>query len=590
MNGWERNALNPSSVGQLFNLMKSCHDTVRLFPSGNPSVEDHLERFLSVYKQFLDIDGQLEIRLVGGFIHVNGEAVHNKVMRLPGPAWFVSSAVERHIERLVIRAGLGRDDAKALIDLFVEEAHHFPDGDAAASFLGERGVDGVAINQEDQELVDMTLDELVVTPPTADPSSAPLTIPQVAPAGFRPQVPDGRRLFIAEADRAAIYEAMSAHIREGNLDAVAETLTLIRGDLRAPDRDDREVAFSSYHVVIRALIDGRQDASLRVVLPTLRQDLTNCEDEDLAVLHLETLRDMIRFFDENGNTGAFLTGIDLLAYQVLRRSGRVLEEAENALVSLLDMKAIERILRVEDPAHKEIRNSLLGTHGTAVVRPLMTALFESEDRNLRKIILEALHRQGPIIYPVLLHELEGAIRQNKPWYVKRNLVTLLSIKPPVDLVPMLVDLIKEDHPKMRDLLHRCLFQIPDQQAYTIGRAILRAAEGRELSKLMRYLHVSKDPSYGKAVRELYEKETRDATKLDIINVLGRMASKECLAFLEGILAKSGRIGGEPRERRLAAAKALAASGKPEAMEHLFKHQKDSDKEVRAVAQGALNAV
>ncbi|MDJ0838463.1 MAG: HEAT repeat domain-containing protein [Acidobacteriota bacterium] len=441
-----------------------------------------------------------------------------------------------------------------------------------------------------------------VSMPLVQPDPAPATIDHSSRA---PDLPSGPRtftldepqpkragLFITEEDYRALYAGIAQAVHDQDLNRVGETLTMIRTDLASPSREDREIAFSSYHVVVRVLIDEGRNRQLFMLLKTLGTDLARCTEADLYALHLDTLVLIIRYFDKKSMTEYYLYGVDIICTQTLRQKGQIRNLLEEQSVALLTMSRLADLLTEKNQELQTMVRALLGKRGAGLLKPLLYALFNSGDRNMRKRLLEVLHMQGPVIYPELLVELQDAITHNQPWYVKRNLLTLLSIKPPKDLVPMLDELLKEEeHPKMRDLVCRCLYQIPHERAYSMGKRILRKADARQQVKLLGYLHVSRDPEYFSTVCRVFENSEVERVRQDALNVMGRMATEEAVDYLEKVVANYSRSKGkgEPSSVRMGAVRAMIASKQPKAMRHLLKHRKDPDKAVRALIQKALDA-
>ena len=584
--------MNLNSIPIFFNLVKSCHDGSLLYPSGNPVVTQQYENFLTTYQNYLDSNGQLVILAQAGYIKINDQTLPGNVGRMGSVTWFLAQCLDRNLVRTVLHAKLRIKDVKGWVNLFHRKPMEFLNQDSAAQFLAEAGVQGIEVFHAPApplanqffEPPSPTLDGFVGSDEAVIPSSEYAD-------GFatRPD-PEANRLFISDEDKKTLFRTISEYILEGNLKRVAEILTLIRDDLVVPSLEDRQIAFSSYQMVVLSLIEGRQHTSLLTILKSMPKDFLACKEPDLFAIHLETLTAILIFFDKNAHTGGFLQGLNIIANQCLRQTGSFRKMMEEKASELLDLNQLTNILTTRGPEYQPLLKSLLDDHASGLLEPLLKGLFDSADRNIRKKILEVLHRQGPLIYPSLLFKLESAIKQNAPWYVKRNLLTLLSIKPPIDLAPLLLPLYREKNQKMRELTCRCLFQLAEEKAYKLGKIILRDTDETQLGKVLDYVHVGKDPAYAEDVYGVYNRVATNRLKLAAISILGKIGSEQSVEFLGKILDNVSRFGGEKPEMRLAAARALISSKNGKALSYLLKHQRDPDKEIKAHVKNALTRI
>ena len=111
-------------------------------------------------------------------------------------------------------------------------------------------------------------------------------------------------------------------------------------------------------------------------------------------------------------------------------------------------------------------------YGSSFVQPMLQVLYQTDNRSLRHAIMRQLHRMGPVIQGDLLTELKRNIATDGAWFVKRNLLQLLSENPPPELIGPLQELISEGQPKLFELVNRCLFRIQHPEAYQLGRKII----------------------------------------------------------------------------------------------------------------------
>ncbi|CAM2007211.1 hypothetical protein [Acanthopleuribacter pedis] len=399
----------------------------------------------------------------------------------------------------------------------------------------------------------------------------------------------GVHLFISREDRETLMQTMFRFIDQDRLKKVAESLTMMRRDMGSPEYEVRRLAFSSYHVVVLALIERDQLRPLSSILKSLDKDLHECKEIELYHVHLQSLIEILKWMRKKKQYVRLFFALDLLAREKMRKSTEIQAIVKKQLRKILDLSLMEDLMRLEFPEIKPYFKSLFVQHGLAVVDSCMQALFHSEDRSVRKKLLEILMRLGPMIYPLLLKELDNAIRRDSPWYIKRNLLTIMAKDPPVELLPFLDQLLEERNTRILDLVYRCLFLINDRSAVEKGKMLLKRASGGLRTKLFQYVRLSKEPAYARFIAGLYEGEENLKEKIDIINILATLDSADSIAFFDKILKKT-RLFESKEEAKLRgeAAKALAASEHAAARTALTKYARDKNEVVRMMVEKITN--
>lgn len=395
----------------------------------------------------------------------------------------------------------------------------------------------------------------------------------------------GVHLFISQEDRETLMQSMFRFIDQDRLKKVAESLTMMRRDMGSPEYEVRRLAFSSYHVVVLSLTARDQLRPLSSILKSLDNDLRDCKEIELYHVHLQSLLEILKWMRKKKHYVRLFFALDLLAREQMRKSAEIQAVVKKNLDALLDLSLIEELMRLEIPEVKPYFKSLFVQHGLGVVDPCMQALFLSEDRSVRRKLLEILMRLGPMIYPLLLKELDSAIRRDSPWYIKRNLLTIMAKDPPVELLPFLDQLLEERNTRILDLVYRCLFLINDRSAVEKGKLLLKRASGGLRTKLFQYVRLSKEPAYARFIAGLYDGEENLKEKIDIIHILATLDSADTIAFFDKILKKTRLFESKEEGRlRAEAAKALAASEHAAARTALTKYARDKNEVVRAMVE------
>lgn len=640
--------MQKQDLAAFFNLFKASYEALGFYPEGNPAVDQKIDNFLKVYKRFLDPEGHLYVAFENGLVSLNGEILEHDMQQLAACKWLYKICVDRKVYSVVMDNGLTKQDMNKFLKVLRQEPKMYPSPDTASKLLFRQMVQRIQINPvpADQTFSSLNMPPGLLNsagrPHDENPAASapgfvepdPHIIHNTQPSdpsdyqgGFKPtntglgrvhsvnpweankpvqhlgtggvapsrrghsevDIERERPAFISEREFHQLQATMIDFIRQQKLKKVAAALSMMRKDLASDRRGDRELAYSSYQIVVRALIKERQDKPLNSVLRSLLNDLQSCKEEDLYQVHSDTLGYILEYFWEVGDLKPFIYGIDILANQNLRQTPNIQKMVDAQLNEYLSLHTMETLFTLTDDLQDAV-NTMFNKHGVGLVRPTLRVLYDSENRNVRKTALEHLTTMGPIIYPILIHDLRQSMMKDEAWYVVRNLLTLLSKRPPVELVDLLDDLLTHEQRQIRDLTSRCLFFINHPTAVERGNALIHKANPSQFGKLLGYLAISKEPAFADALVDRYRDEAIDDRKrVDIIDTLGRLDSPTTIDFLDSLLGKSSVFSKrEPAEIRVAAAKALSQSRHAPALGALTKYQRDKQTEVREIVAKSLS--
>jgi len=564
-----------------FNLIKACCDALSVYPPDSPMLNTQMGNFLKAVDRFRGADGALRLHVSNGVAAYNGETLPPRFLEAGSVKWFVEQCGRRRIGDIHFEDGLTHKDAVAFFQLLRLEETQLPNRDAARRRFAELGGRRLEINPGPEAGSGTAAPR---QERRADGGPAAPTPADEPPAGDEPQI----KLFLSAEDWQTLSQSIDGMLRQRRLDKLGESLGAMRQDLSSEDRQTREVAYSSYHVAVLRLIVERQNQPLFTVLKAMATDLTQTVDPDLFVIHLETAVKILEYFRASKEMKRFLFGLNLLAEARMWQRGGNARRLDGKLKRLVDPALTAQLLVGEDPELEPAARPLFTQRVEGFLAPLLLTLFESEDRNVRKKLLTVIEPAAEKVQGVLVAELWRAIRAGDPWYVKRNLLTLLQRRPPADLTGAVEVLLKEDHPKLRELLMRTLFRLDDRKAFARAAAILRHSDEARQIKLIAYVVAGGVPDYAPILIEIYQKTESEKLKLLILDAIARLGSAIAIEFLVTILDKPTLFAGKERRRlREAAARGLAASGKPKALAAMTRFARDSDKTVRDIANQAL---
>lgn len=578
----------------LFHLFKACYDAASQYPSDSPVVARHCRLLLEAVDYWLRRDGSLTITISAVKVTLNQKREIAPKQKDHPVLWFVTLCKTRLIFEMLFLRGLTVEELGDLIQLLQRETYVFVGQASAATLLAERGVLHIQLNPPSVE------DSFTRQVPFSmghqyyaeQDSEADFHLPEkkASPAQQAGRV---ESLYISQDDYETLNATMTLLITQGHMTRVADALTLMRNDLRSLDREDRELAFSSYQVVVKILVASNQTKALYRVVKAMPFDLRICQEYDLYRLHLDTFTCILNHFAAAEKYRPFLYGLTVLAEQSLRHRDPFKSLLENYLKSFLTPTLLESMVKkAETDADLRGRMHILfHEHALGIFNTLLGVLFDTKERRLRKVILETLHSMGNVIYPDVLNELDQALQENKPWYVKRNLLLLLSPRPPVTLVPKLIWLDQHETSKrVLSLVQKCIYRIEDRQAFELGYELLNRHQNNEgtLLELLRFVGEGGLAEYAPPLIDIAEGHRQASVRLVAIAMLGKIDSPVSLEYLKSIISKTSFFKKRSSsKRRVAAIHALSAT--PQHLTFLAKFIQDKDEKVRTACRQVLAA-
>ena len=264
------------------------------------------------------------------------------------------------------------------------------------------------------------------------------------------------------------------------------------------------------------------------------------------------------------------------------------EDILDYLVEILCSPTGEEDLREhEDDLRELVLEILISLQGKLVIWRLMSHLAEESDGRVRKILTEAIIRQGQAAVPVLLEYLE-----DERWFVVRNAVAILGEIRDQEATGQLRDLLRHRDVRVRRETIRSLTKIGGQSAVGILLRTVEEADPELRRQALLSLGAMKSPAAVPTLLRLVGESDpmlkNVELKKDAIKALGDIGSTEATALLLTIL-------GHRRfwrrsihdELRAAAAQALGEIGDPRALAALTKASQNRSNDVARAATQAL---
>lgn len=556
------------------NAFKSCVDSLGLYPPGNPMVERQLKQFHQVLTEAVRLADEFDIQFRDSMLVVNEEVVNERLMRMPVIQWILKLAYERKISRITFEAGVTQLELQNLALLLNELPHQFQTSTDAPSRLERLGVKSIHINAFDRMKAPQ-----VATAKPAVIDKDPFDV-KVSPFEFQ----------LPLEEKTALRNDIVQKIKAAQLARVGDMMNLITEDLHSGVRENVELALPGYRVVIEVLIELKQSKPLHQILRSVGEDLDRFEELDVYRYHLATFKLLLEYCLDQKHSGAVAFGLQRITQLARCDHPGKSDLARQCLSELLNESCIRIIIENQErnTPQKAMFTKLLNYGGELFVRPMLSVLYETDDRHIRRGLMAVLESLGPVIHPELVEDLKEAFALERPWYIKRNLLQLLSNNPPPALAAILENQVKGAHPKVIDLIYRCIYSISDQHAFRVGRSWLERSNEENQVRLIGHVGNGCVKAYAPVLMGLIEGESPEAVKRAAIPALARLDSNEGNLFLESLLASGVSLINKLQNRlRALAAESLVQTRNSRCSAILSHHLKDKDRAVRNLAQRAL---
>lgn len=194
--------------------------------------------------------------------------------------------------------------------------------------------------------------------------------------------------------------------------------------------------------------------------------------------------------------------------------------------------------------------------GGPMVRHLIHALGKESDRSRRGRIMDALRAFGPLVLQPLRESLGSPI----PWYLARNLLTLLSEVGDAGALPEVLQLLRSKEVRVRRAAVRAAWKLGGPAAEPHLQGILKESDPETQLEIVFGLGQLRAAGAIPALLELLnDRKAPEPLRLKIIETLGFIQGAGAVQPLVDLIRKKGFFSGsEPPPIRLAAARALVS--------------------------------
>ena len=388
-----------------------------------------------------------------------------------------------------------------------------------------------------------------------------------------------RQLFLDQLSGADLADYVPL-LSEGGKDALVAYTIVVSSEAGRPDETvsvltaSRDVASARQAVATRiseVLRSGAEDRpAAEGLVTTLREQMS--QDIDEFSLGVGVFRGLLQAEEREGRfarvlrvwtgrvsrylrDGDWETGERLLS-TVLSDPPYVAEkeaDVREAVSRIAGRETIRLILDQEfgaQPSDRALR--LIEAMGTAVVGPLVEMLANEEDGQARRLLTELLARavrSDPRTLDVYL--------AGQPWFVQRNLATVLAKTGRTGALPSLRQLIHHDDHRVRVEALRGIVRIERADAAPFLVKMLEDPHERVRQNAATLARSSESPDLDRLLaRELQEDRLAPDVAVAIVRILAARPSSEARAVVEELAKQRFALKGGSRAVRDAAREAL----------------------------------
>ncbi len=205
--------------------------------------------------------------------------------------------------------------------------------------------------------------------------------------------------------------------------------------------------------------------------------------------------------------------------------------------------------------------------GDPMVRRLVVRLGEETDRTRRGRLVEVVRSVGSISLPALKDALTSPA-----WFLVRNALTLLSDIGDTGCIPAILPLLGHPEPRVRRTAVRALWKLGGPMAEPHLLTHMKETDAETMQEILFALgQLRSEGSLPQVTALAQDKRVLERLRIQALDTLGHIASPKAMPVILECMRRKGLFNaGEPPAIRMAAAKALAALGTPEASAALQK--------------------
>lgn len=531
-----------------FDQFLAAFQSLRSLESDDPRFYDAFEGLVVSHRVWCGHNGSLHLFISPKHLKANGHEIPLK-QATKAMAWFHDRCRKRALEEIMFLGMLSPHDFQVFMTLLLQDRSLFADADFPANFLLAEQVSLIQVNPPNVEdsffgAAPFQIDTLDLS--KIEQENRPSPIQQMA-------IQD-----IMANDRPELESQIMGWLQEGRIDAIHRCIGRLRAGLENQYQEVQVRGYVGLRIVVQTLVAKQQTLILYQVFKALPKTVSAKAPADLLAFHLDTFSEVMAYFHRHEKVRPLVYGFEWLANWRFHSKQPLSNLAKDVLEQHFDPDVIAKIvtLQTEDPALADHWQKLLARYPRALAKPLLFYLYDSEEKTLRELLLGVLQGVMPHIGGDVVREVHRAMERRAPWYIKRNLLTLLADQPPESLTPLLVRMaVEETQPQLLDTVYACAFRLKAVKIHRLcEQALEQAKDDEALVALIRHIGTAANAYYLPHLKRFVHKKRSDVVIRAALEAIAQIATPESVQFLERILSGGGLFSkrSDTRLRRLAA--------------------------------------
>ncbi len=480
-------------VKRLELLMRS----LMMFPSGHPSVKPALESFLSLLGDFMSLEEQVTLSLVGETVLVNSVRVRRQSR---AAADFARSMIDRKTNSISFSGGITETDMMTFSGIYNKPPSYIDEHGGMARLLDLRGLDNITVNRFHYELMsdadeitgglsrgDLAVEDAIFMELISrlEKGESLESMPGEAIGGALKKIleesdsdrTNGRALlarFISALDPSLLETGLlsSRSVQRGMAwGAIRTIITSHLERLGSKDPDVRHTALAGLREMGILAIERGKDNSILQVVERISSAIRSEVDPDALYRAVCTMGALQERLLARGMTSIALEAGRILAELDMRKfsrnemesaRARSLEEARRELDTMaVADEVVRRLLSEDRNVSREAGRLALSIPPGCLIAQLVD-IFHSDDRHMRarafRVLLNFRKKALPVLHEKL-EEIRDPVNtardphtgrlDDHDWFQARNIVQVLRDIRADASTPMLEQLCADPDPRLR---------------------------------------------------------------------------------------------------------------------------------------------
>jgi hypothetical protein len=585
----------------LISLLKTSAEVAVIYPRQNPTVGAKLDQLhKKIVQMRFEKGGELALEWHSKGISINGQNITNVQLSRPQSQYFLTIHRNTNCLGLIFKKDPEKNQLYEL-----------------GKWLHKATQLKLTFDEFQTALAPFIADTILLIPPggfantpaqpgpssatnEAPPASASEHMPELENSNLdqsfkgllKPSVPNVQdRLFeMTNSEKIMLSQNVGEWVQRQEFDRILAAAEEFLNGLSGMDPGAALMSAKKLHFFILQ-VDQANSAEIIVALfRTIDRALGTFPRDEIFEQALHAWRILMKSLRRQNQLGTFIEGmVNLLQLIRLQKAHRQ-ELMTQTLNALLDHKLMEFFLELAHagkPISSQIQNFFLTFH-KELIRPLLQVLYFSQQQSVRRQALSLLVKTGKEISPIVITDLDKAMQQRTPWYVKRNLLTLLIKFPHPDLAKYVRALAEDPDERVQEQLLLAMMTLKSPATVEMAMAKLTQQPMEMAQKSLKIAARCSNGLYEPFFSRLFFQVEDLEFQKEILVAMGRFHTKGATEFLYQVISEKKLLSYRfPKELRVLATKSLSENLHASAVHLLYNLRNNKEEEIQFFAKRRL---